>query len=88
MYHTPCSLQEYAGLGGDANHIKTELQTQTAFKLPFDFSISAAFREGLVFPLQNKTHIADRFFIGGPTDIRGFDLSTVGPHDKSTTPHD
>ena len=53
-------------------------------------SIGAGFRMGVLYPLAlgyslsapaQPSRINDRFQLGGPTDVRGFKLGGLGPHD-------
>ncbi|KAJ1972115.1 hypothetical protein H4R34_005518 [Dimargaris verticillata] len=75
---------ELAGLGGDARFIKQEGQTQGSVNLGRGFVLSASARAGLIKPLQgNAVSIADRFFLGGPTSLRGYHQFGVGPRDQS-----
>lgn len=84
---------EYAGLGigGDTDMLKGFFETQSIQKLE-DFSSIAVFtlRCGLLLPLgkTKESHIADRFFLGGPLNLRGFRLRGAGPHSKHYTSTD
>lgn len=118
------TVLEYAGLGGDAQHVKAEVEASTgrhfsplrwlfpATSLPstpspiFDEKPSEAdqtsvdtdstlpsltpslhpiystltFRSGLLHPLTSSpTHFSDRFQLGGPTSLRMFRHSSLGP---------
>ncbi|KAF2745077.1 mitochondrial outer membrane protein-like protein [Sporormia fimetaria CBS 119925] len=86
------TVSELAGvrpLGGDVAFFKTQAESQIA--LPFGdtgITFTAGLRGGLLYPLalggsKTPTHsrISDRFQLGGPTDVRGFRLSGLGPHD-------
>lgn len=55
-------------------------------------SLTAGLRAGVLYPLPlggstdnpaitQYSHINDRFILGGPTDVRGFRLAGLGPHD-------
>ncbi|RJE27427.1 mitochondrial outer membrane [Aspergillus sclerotialis] len=53
-------------------------------------SLTTGFRAGLLCPLgldsdsrPQLSRINDRFLLGGPTDVRGFRLCGLGPHDGS-----
>lgn len=78
-------LNEYAGLGGEVNYFKTELQT--AQYIPtfdtFEQSLSILARVGSVTPTggSNSVPFYDRFYLGGPKTLRGFDFRDVGPRD-------
>jgi len=74
--------QELAGLGGDIQFIKHEAESQWNLPLGRGYSISSSFRGGLLLPLMNsRTRINDRFFIGGPLSVRGFNHYGIGPKD-------
>ena len=78
-------LNEMAGLGGDVNYFKSEVRT-AQFIPTFDnmeqsFSIVA--RVGAAVPFGNSTDVPfyDRFYLGGPETLRGYDFRDVGPRD-------
>ena len=87
------SQKEFAGLGGDVHHLKTELEGQQLFSLKdFVFLIFSSFissqknlslslRTGYLHPLHasSSTRINERFYLGGPLTIRGFKQYGVGP---------
>ncbi|ORY14319.1 surface antigen-domain-containing protein [Clohesyomyces aquaticus] len=86
------TVSELAGFGplkGDVAFWKSEAETQVA--LPFGdtgITFTAGIRGGLLYPLAlgggskpQPSRINDRFQLGGPTDVRGFRLSGLGPHD-------
>ncbi|PLB50534.1 Yip1-domain-containing protein [Aspergillus steynii IBT 23096] len=82
-------------LKGDVSFWKSEIETQGAVPIPIPgvkgdsgISLTAGFRAGLLYPLGfdsdsrpllSRTN--DRFLLGGPTDVRGFRLCGLGPHD-------
>jgi outer membrane protein insertion porin family len=83
------STQEYAGLGaGDVRFLKATAETQfikTFFKLwPRTHFIGGA-RCGVMWSLEKnaRTRLTDRYFLGGPTDVRGFREFGIGPKDGS-----
>ncbi|XP_018012367.1 sorting and assembly machinery component 50 homolog A [Hyalella azteca] len=86
---------EAAGYGGNVGFSKSELQLQanqalagelsfdvvSAGELPFDVVTQVSLSLGHLAPLGSKGFtIADRFFMGGPTTFRGFQMGGVGPH--------
>jgi outer membrane protein insertion porin family len=86
------TVSELAGVGplsGDVAFFKTQAESQVA--LPFGdtgITFTAGLRGGLLYPLAlggsnapQQSRINDRFQLGGPTDVRGFRLSGLGPHD-------
>lgn len=114
------TLLEYAGLGGDANHVKAEFEASTgrhfsplawlfpstasSAEVPTSLMESAAvgkeegevvgevaqglhpifttltLRTGVVHALGSSApHLSDRFQLGGPTSVRMFRHSSLGP---------
>ena len=77
------ALAEFAGLGGDVNYFKLDLRTAQFFPT-FDLwkqSISFIGRLGTVLPLGDDVEAPfyDRFYLGGPETLRGFEYRAVGP---------
>lgn len=82
-------------LKGDVSFWKTEVETQGAIPVPVPWvkgdsgiSFTTSFRAGLLCPLgfdsertSQASRINDRFFLGGPTDVRGFRLAGIGPRE-------
>ena len=80
---------EFAGVGGDVNYWKTELRT-AHFIPTFDTleqSLSIVARGGTVSPWGNSNEVPfyDRFYLGGPETLRGFDHRDIGPRDPDDT---
>ncbi|KAK3349494.1 putative mitochondrial outer membrane beta-barrel protein [Lasiosphaeria hispida] len=88
---------ELAGWGplqGDVSFSKTELEFNKTLPGPKTSGIifSGGLRLGLLYPLPFgyslqgtalPSRINDRFQLGGPTDVRGFKIGGLGPHDGS-----
>lgn len=74
--------QEYAGLGGNINFLKHEVQYQINKCLFGDLVLQATLMGGLVhtFGIDKSIKINDRFFLGGPLTLRGFAMNSIGPH--------
>jgi outer membrane protein insertion porin family len=82
-------------LKGDVSFWKSEIETQGAIPIPIPgiqgdsgISLTTGFRAGLLVPLgldsnsrPQLSRINDRFFLGGPTDVRGFRLCGLGPRE-------
>ncbi|KAF0515526.1 surface antigen-domain-containing protein [Gigaspora margarita] len=76
-------FQEFAGLGGDVNFIKNEIESQANFPLGKGFIFSASLRNGFLYTLNGQqSKISDRFFLGGAQSIRGFKLNGIGPREE------
>ncbi|GAO17642.1 hypothetical protein UVI_02002040 [Ustilaginoidea virens] len=84
-------------LGGDVAFSKSELEVSGAVPIPLPgaaersgASLGAGLRVGMLYPLplgfdvgrgSLPSRLNDRFQLGGPTDVRGFKLGGLGPHD-------
>ena len=92
---TSSELAGWGPLQGDVAFAKAEVESQTAIAIPIPgikgdsgVSFTTGLRAGLLYPLAlgsksnpEMSRINDRFTLGGPTDVRGFRLSGLGPHD-------
>ncbi|MCK9419467.1 MAG: outer membrane protein assembly factor BamA [Nitrospirae bacterium] len=77
---------EYAGgpLGGDPNFVKTSGDSAWYFPLFWDTVFMVRGRVGYVESLINKpVPLGERFFVGGPSTLRGFRFGTAGPMDDA-----
>jgi len=94
---TSLELAGWGPLQGDVAFAKGEIEGQGAIPVPVPgikgdsgVSFTAGLRAGLLYPLplgaeskSRPSRINDRFQLGGPTDVRGFRLSGLGPRDGS-----
>lgn len=77
---------ELAGIGGDVNYLK--LEARTAQFIPtfdtYDQTLSIIGRIGTASPYGNSDDVSfyDRFYLGGPDSLRGFEHRDVGPRDS------
>ena len=77
---------ELAGLGGDVNYLKFE--GRTAHFIPtfetLEQTLSILGRLGTALPYGNSDTVPfyDRFYLGGPETLRGFEYRDVGPRDE------
>ena len=90
-------LAGWGPLQGDVAFGKAEIEAQGAIPVPMPgiqgesgVSVTTGFRAGILYPLplgaeseSRPSRINDRFQLGGPTDVRGFRLSGLGPRDGS-----
>ncbi len=95
LMKTVSEIAGWGPLQGDVAFWKSELETAGAIPIPIPgvegdsgVSLSGGFRAGLLYPLpiglgseSKPSRINDRFQLGGPTDIRGFKISGLGPRD-------
>jgi outer membrane protein insertion porin family len=79
---------DYAGLGGQADFVRTKLDGQ--YLIPLDFitgnslwGISLTGGIGRLFDEGGRPNIVDNFYLGGD-NLRGFLDGGVGPHDPIT----
>lgn len=81
-------------LQGDIAHAKFEMDSQIAVPVSLPdtpdtgISFTAGLRGGVLYPLAlsgqsspQSSRLNDRFFLGGPTDVRGFRMAGLGPRD-------
>ena len=92
---TVSEVAGWGPLQGDVAFWRSEMETQTATSIPIPgiegksgVSFTTGLRAGLLYPLAlgsqsnpQPSRINDRFQLGGPTDVRGFRLSGLGPRD-------
>lgn len=88
-------LAGFGPLAGDVGFFKTEVESQAAIPIPVPgvegpsgVSFNVGLRGGMLYPLTAgggdtplQSRLNDRFQLGGPTDVRGFKISGLGPHD-------
>ncbi len=77
---------EYAGgpLGGDPNFVKTSGDSAWYFPIVWDTVLMLRGRFGYVESLIDKpVPLGERFFVGGPSTLRGFRFGTAGPVDAA-----
>ncbi len=84
------TLTEVAGgpLAGETEYVKLEFRGSKFWKT-FDFFEQTFFilaRAGTAWPYGDEPRLPffDRFFLGGPQTLRGFDFREVGPRDAFT----
>lgn len=95
LFKTISELAGLGPLRGDVAFAKFQFDSQTAMPVPIPglgrpsgITFTAGLRGGLLCPLGSSSdgstshsRINDRFQLGGPTDVRGFRLSGLGPRD-------
>ncbi len=73
-------LQELAGLGGDVKYFRNSMEFKSSTKLFQGLILSTSFHAAYIHPMSGPTlPVADRIFLGGPANLRGFQLNSVGP---------
>ena len=95
LIKTVSEIAGWGPLHGDVAFWKSEMETSGAIAIPVPgiqgesgVSLTGGFRAGMLYPLpvgfgstSQASHINDRFQLGGPTDVRGFKISGLGPRD-------
>ncbi|AEO64479.1 098ef302-66c3-4479-8a8d-9f1054e42a9f [Thermothielavioides terrestris] len=97
LIRTISELAGWGPLRGDVSFAKTEVEASGALPVPIPgsatksgISVGGGLRLGVLYPLPSgysltgpaqPSRINDRFQLGGPTDVRGFKLGGLGPHD-------
>ncbi|MDX2238815.1 MAG: outer membrane protein assembly factor BamA [Hyphomonadaceae bacterium] len=71
--------QDFAGLGGDVNYLRTETETGVYYGILPGLVARARLNAGYIFGWNDdEVRINDRFFKGG-SSFRGFDVAGLGP---------
>jgi outer membrane protein insertion porin family len=95
LLKTVSEIAGWGPLRGDVAFWKSEIETAAPIPIPIPgitgksgVSFTTGFRAGMLYPLglgfggqAEKSRINDRFQLGGPTDIRGFNIGGLGPRD-------
>jgi len=77
--------QDFAGIGGDVNYIKTEADVAAYWGISPQWIVTASASTGYVSGWGgDPVRINDRFFKGG-NSFRGFETAGIGPRDLTTT---
>ena len=77
--------QDFAGIGGDVNYVKTEAEVSAYWGITPNWVVTAAASTGYVSGWGgDPIRINDRFFKGG-NSFRGFETAGIGPRDLQTT---
>lgn len=79
------AIQEFAGLYGDVGFYKQELELNYFKRLPFfrQVVLQTSFTTGSMTKLENRVVcINDKFFLGGPLNLRGFQHFGIGPQSR------
>ena len=78
-------IQDFAGIGGDVNYVKTEAEVSAYWGITPSWVVSASASTGYVSGWGgDPIRINDRFFKGG-NSFRGFETAGIGPRDLLTT---
>ena len=77
--------QDFAGIGGDVNYVKTEADATVYYGIRPEWIVSLQASTGYVSGWRgDAVRINDRFFKGG-NSFRGFETAGMGPRDLLTT---
>ncbi|CAH1786233.1 unnamed protein product [Owenia fusiformis] len=72
--------EEFAGLGGDVQFLKHDMELQLNRSFILDTVLQLCLAGGVMKGLHGKTMLNDRFYVGGPLTLRGFNLRGAGPN--------
>ncbi len=77
--------QEFAGVGGDSQYIKSEIQARAYKEILADYGLvgSVQFRGGNIIGLNERLRVSEQFMLGGNL-IRGFENRGIGPRDATS----
>lgn len=77
--------QEFAGVGGDSQFIKTEVQARAYHEILADYGLvgSVSFRGGNIIGIGERLRVSEQFMLGGNL-IRGFENRGIGPRDATS----
>jgi outer membrane protein insertion porin family len=95
LMKTISEIAGWGPLQGDVAFWKSEVETSSALSIPIPgvegdsgVSLTGGLRAGIMYPLpvgfgstSKGSRVNDRFQLGGPTDVRGFKISGLGPRD-------
>jgi outer membrane protein insertion porin family len=95
LLKTVSEIAGWGPLKGDVAFWKSEMESSAALPIPIPgvagdsgVSLMGGIRAGMLYPLpmgfgstSSPSRINDRFTLGGPTDVRGFKMAGLGPHD-------
>ncbi|XP_022907142.2 sorting and assembly machinery component 50 homolog B [Onthophagus taurus] len=72
---------EFAGIGGNIGFLKNDLYVQSNISVLKDVVIQGTLGGGFLKGIGNDMQIgmSDMFFLGGPLDLRGFQMRGIGP---------
>jgi outer membrane protein insertion porin family len=71
---------EFAGIGGDKNFIKTELDLRYYKELSDNgWTFRTRLKMGGVSGISDDVPVDERFFLGGPSSLRGYREYSIGP---------
>ncbi len=77
--------QEFAGVGGDSQYIKTEVQARAYQEILADYGLvgSVRLRGGNIIGIGERLRVSEQFMLGGNL-VRGFENRGIGPRDASS----
>jgi len=80
--------QDLAGLGGDAQYLRTDFLVGAERRFERrDLTLSAEFEGGALSSIDGNSRLTDRYFMGS-SKMRGFERGGIGPRDLATAADD
>ncbi len=78
---------DLAGLGGDRRYVRARLGGTQYVPLSEDYILSFLVEGGIIWGINQKIRIDERFMLGGDT-LRGFSYAGIGPRDLTNSAND
>lgn len=78
-----CGFNKY----NTSNFLKQSIETTTSFLLNEKYNeiLNVSLRGGWLYSFKKSSHLMDRFYIGGPNDVRSFYFNGLGPRNLNDT---
>jgi len=75
---------DFSGLGGDTRYVRAKANSSVYYQIANGWVVTVGGEVGHIQGLGKDIRINDRFFLGGD-NLRGFEVSGVGPRESATS---
>ncbi len=75
---------DFSGLGGDTRYVRAKANSSVYYQIANGWVVTVGGEVGHIQGLGKDIRINDRFFLGGD-NLRGFEVSGVGPRESGTS---
>lgn len=76
---------ELASFLGDSRFVKNDILMQAASKIPFGAFVTGSLQLQAIQNIGDRTlHVLDRAYLGGPMDVRGYRINSIGPRSENS----